>query len=217
MQIPSKDYYKVIQEHKTTRFVVKNITFYPKIVSLYGYPVEPGLTRDLLSIPEISEADIRFGLLKGEILVKLLAKEIFVVESNIDLLQFNAAEKAFLKSVGVLIGTEIGEGQLTEELLDKINTTASGMPITFHQNMPLIGAKNGLNRFYTTPGFFINGMYLGSEYRIEITHNGRKLDPGVDYTVSESGGAGTGFNSITFLQFSPLAGSRLLCNYVSEV
>lgn len=211
-----QDVNQIIQDTKTTRFVVKNIAKDQKTINIFTYPIEAGFTRDLLSIPFISEADIRYHLLKGEILLKLLAKEIIVTDTNIDLLQFDDAHKAFLKSVGVARGTEVDETELTITLQNKIDNAASGgMPIRFHDNIPLLGTKNGINRTFSTPNKFINGTYLGSEYSIIIRHNGRVLDPFTEYNLMESGGLGTGYDTIIFLTFAPSAQSRLLSDYVT--
>lgn len=91
---------------RTTCFTVKNIV-QNKIVRIFTYPINPGETRDLLTIPGVAEADIRSSLLKGELLRKLLAKEIVVVCSDIDLLQFNDEQKAFLQESGIIEGLEV--------------------------------------------------------------------------------------------------------------
>lgn len=91
---------------RTTCFTVKNIV-QNKTVRIFTYPISPGETRDLLTIPGVAEADIRSSLLKGELLRKLLAKEIIVVCSDIDLLQFNDEQKAFLQESGIIEGLEV--------------------------------------------------------------------------------------------------------------
>lgn len=56
---------------------------------------------------------------------------------------------------------------------------------------------------------------------IEVFHNGRRLvqAPGADprfgdYYVAESGGTGTGYDTVTFVSFSPTQRSVLTCNYL---
>lgn len=101
---------------QNTSFVVKNIiTESNKVVRIFQYPIPVGQERDLLSIPGVGESDIRASLLKGEILHKLLAREIIVVFSDIDLLQFNNAHKLFLQNSGITIGLEVtgAQGALT--------------------------------------------------------------------------------------------------------
>lgn len=83
-----------------------------------------------------------------------------------------------------------------------------------------VGAQDDSNRvFRTTPDFFLHDLG-GSGQTIEVFHNGRRLmqvatpDPlNGDYTVEESGGLGTGFDTITILTLAPTARSLLVANY----
>jgi len=102
-----------------TKFVVKNIAPGNKCIKLFMYPINNGGTRDLLMIPTVSEADIRHSLLKGSLLIKILAGEIEVVDSNIDILQFEPQQRQFLWDAGIRIGLDCGGSgdgyQFTEE------------------------------------------------------------------------------------------------------
>ncbi len=186
-----------------TVFVVKNIAANKKRVRIFQQPILFGETRDLMETDWVSEADIRHSLLKGSLNVKLRAQEIIVVDSNIDLLQFDPCHKEFLESVGITEGLEVTTGTAT-------------IPFLFKQGIELIGTKDGSNRVFTTPDDFINGIFGSNEFRILLRHNGRVLVLGIDYTVSESGGAGTGFDTITFTSFKPKAKSELFADYVTE-
>jgi len=46
-----------------------------------------------------------------------------------------------------------------------------------------------------------------------VYHNGRKLQQDVEYFVSESGGVGSGYDTVN-LNFSPRHKSVLIANYV---
>lgn len=77
----------------------------------------------------------------------------------------------------------------------------------------LIGVINGINRTFTTPDTFVQNS-------IVVFHNGRRMvrsattDPrGGEYFVSESGGPGTGFNTIDFLTFAPNGSSHMVADY----
>lgn len=207
-------YTDFLGKNPTTHFVVKNIS--PnKRIKIFNYPIEIGDVRDLLDIPEICEADIRASLLKGEILRKLKAKEIIVIDSDIDLLQFDDQQKAFLKASGITKGLEVDEAQLTLAVQIKLDTIASGdMPVRFHENIVPSGALNGINRTFTTPNKFLNGTYLGSDYSIQVRHNGRVLFPGSDYIVLESVPT-FGFDTIIIISFTPASNSKLICSYTS--
>lgn len=97
-------------KNPSTRFIVKNIAPRNKTVRVFNYPILNGQTRDLLSIPGVSEADIRHSLLKGALLTKIKYKELIVTDSDIDLLQFNDENKLFLQSAGIIKGLEVTAG-----------------------------------------------------------------------------------------------------------
>lgn len=185
-----------------TVFIVRNIAPDGKRIKIFHYPIKNGLERDLMDIPFVSEADIRHSLLKGELLTKLRAGEAEVTSSNIDLLQFDDCQKAFLQSVGIMEGLEIA-------------APPAYIPYVFKQGVHLLGVKNNQNRIFTTPDKFINGSFGNNNFRILIKHNGRDLVETIDYYVSESGGGGTGFDVI-ILNFSPKPRSVLVADYVIE-
>lgn len=182
-------------------FIVHNIAFDKKTIKIFNYPILWNTSRDLLGIPGVSESDIRASLLKGEIKHKILAKEIYVICSDIDLLQFNDEQKKFLQDAGITNGLEV--------------TTAPGnLNYAWRQEIDLIGVKNGTNRTFFTPEKFINGLYYGNNFHIDVSHNGKRLFEGIDYRVAESSGAGTGYDMIVFIAFTPISRSVLKSNYV---
>lgn len=85
-------------------FTVRNLSPYRRI-RIFNYPINPGQTRDLLAIPEISEADIRHSLIKGELANFIRMRVISVVSSSIDLLQFDTSQTSFLANAGVPLST----------------------------------------------------------------------------------------------------------------
>jgi len=92
-------------------FVVRNVTTdRKKTIKIFNYPILFNTTRDLLMIPGVSESDIRASLLKGELRHKILAEDIVVECSDIDLLQFNLEQKSFLQNAGIINGLEINAG-----------------------------------------------------------------------------------------------------------
>jgi hypothetical protein len=185
-------------------FVVRNIT--PdrhKTIKIFNYPINFNQTRDLLQIPGISEADIRASLLKGELNHKLRAKDIIVECSDIDLLQFNDDQKLFLQEAGIIKGLEV-------------TGVPTAIPFLLKQNIQMIGIVNGVNRIFSIPppDKFINGAFSGNIFKIQVFHNGRELDETIDYLISESGGAGTGYDTIILVSFAPRANSKMYCDYV---
>jgi len=101
-------------KNPSTKFIVRNIAPGNKRIRVLGYPIGNGLERDLLQIPGVNESTIRSSLLKGELLQKIRSKEIIVVDSDIDLLQFNDDQKTFLTSAGVTKGLEVTGSAIPE-------------------------------------------------------------------------------------------------------
>jgi hypothetical protein len=181
-------------------FIVINVAPSKKVIRIFQNPILYGQSRDLLKIKGISESEIRASLLKGEIKTKILAKEIVIVCSDIDLLQFNQTHKKFLQDAGVTVGLDI--------------VMPAGTQFSFVDEVDLIGQKNSVNRTFTTPSKFLNGIYNGNNFHIHIKHNGKDVYEGFDYTLMESGGVGTGYDTITFISFAPTTSSVLKANYV---
>lgn len=77
--------------------------------------------------------------------------------------------------------------------------------------VPLGGAVNGANTVFTTPEAFRNSGGI----TISVYYNGQRIFETDDYILSESGGVGTGFNTITVL-FTPRAGDRLDADYLIQ-
>lgn len=185
-------------------FVVRNIgPNQKKTIKIFQYPIEWGCTRDLLKIPGVDESNIRGSLLKGELNHKIRAKEIVVVCSDIDLLQFNENHKQFLQDAGIINGLEVSGG-------------GQGVNYLFKEQILLSGVINGSNRIFTLPNSdkFLNGVFEGNLFKIFVTHNGHILFENIDYIVLESGGIGTGFDTIELKSFAPRVNSILYASYV---
>lgn len=190
----------------STKFVVRNIAPNNKTVRVFNTPIRNRDTYDILSVPEISEADIRHSLLKGELRIKFLCQELFVVESDIDLLQFNDENKTWLESIGITKGLEV------------TGTGTSVLNFAFKQDIMLIGTKDGSNRIFTTPENFIQGALGNNEFAIQVNLNSRILIDDLHYIATESGGAGAGFDTVTFISnIKPKIKDELLVNYVVEI
>lgn len=163
-------------------FIVRNIT--PdrnKVIKIFNYPIPFNVTRDLLQIPGVAEADIRASLLKGELRHKLLAKDIVVECSDIDLLQFNNEQKIFLQQAGIVKGLQVSSSNL--DTLRK-------------EDIVLNGSVDNINTVFTIPsGTFI----YNSTYKIIVYKNGVKQAMADDYTIFEMGGPGTGYNGVLFV------------------
>lgn len=176
-----------------------------KIIKIFNYPILPGETRDLLQIPGVAEADIRASLLKGELRHKILAEDIQVVCSDIDLLQFNSDQKQFLQNAGIMKGLEVA-------------AVISTLPYLWREEKDLIGLRNGSNRTFFTAEKFLNGTFTtGDQFHIHVKHNGKDLYEGIDYSIGESGGPGTGYDTINMISITPVPHSLLKATYAVKV
>jgi hypothetical protein len=77
----------------------------------------------------------------------------------------------------------------------------------------LIGAKDGVNVQFTTPGSekFAHNLPF---FDISVIFNGSRLALLDDYLVSESGGSGTGYDTVILLVPPPLPDDHLLADYI---
>lgn len=183
-----------------TVFKVMNIAPNNKRIKIFNLPIPNGAVRDLLATPEVSEADIRHALLKGELFRKIQAGEIYITESNIDLLQFDNTQKQFLINAGITNG---------------IDFSSFEMPWLLKSNVELLGDRDGVNRIFTIPSGdkFLDGEFNGNTFTITINHNGRTLVKNIDFTIFESGGPGTGYDSINTIALIPTVNSALYATY----
>lgn len=159
-------------------FIVKNITSdRNKTIKIFNNPILFNTTRDILQIPGVAEADIRASLLKGELRHKILARDIIIECSDIDLLQFNDDQRQFLLDAGIINGLQV---------------SANNIDVLRKEDIVLNGLVNDSNTVFTTDSIFIQN----TTYKIIVYKNGVKqlfLD---DYFIAESGGPGSGYDTV---------------------
>lgn len=193
-------------------FIVQNIiTNINKTIQIFNYPIPVGLSRDLLRIPGVEEANIRASLLKGELRNKLVYGEIRILCSDINLLQFNMDQRDFLQAGGVVDGLCI-----TPTEACGFSGGGGGINFVFKQNISPLGLRNGSNRVFTTPDKFIDGTFDGHLLRAILFHNGRLLVKDIDYTLSKSNPL-LNYDTITFISFIPNTHSQLLVSYAVAI
>jgi hypothetical protein len=174
-------------------FVVRNVTpDRQKTIKIFNYPIPFNRTRDLLAIPGVSESDIRASLLKGELQHKIRAADIVIECSDIDLLQFNDAHKLFLENAGVVNGLSVSGG-------------TGGFDV---QDSALIGVQDTINTTFTTATKFKHT----SQFKEVLFVNGLRQHIPEDYFVAESGGVGTGYDTIVFTN-APYPDDTLTIDY----
>lgn len=88
--------------------------------------------------------------------------------------------------------------------------TINGASLLRYFQQTLAGPQNGVNVVFTTPVKFIASGPSKESFSV----NGVLLLQGVgnDYTVSESGGVGTGYDTIT-MAFAPRSNDRLSIDF----
>lgn len=165
---------------KNGSFIVRNINYEHKVIKIFNYPILWGTTRNIKKIPGVSGADIRASLESGELSHKIRANDIVIEYSDIDLLEFNNDQRLFLKNAGVTIGTQINFNNLD---------------VLRHEDIILLGVIDGVNTFYNIPP--IHSAFIQTDvYKIRVYLNGVKQLFNGDFFIEESGGAGTGFDTI---------------------
>lgn len=85
------------------------------------------------------------------------------------------------------------------------------------KNKPVVGLINGVNLVFTLP-FGDKGLVEAAGVTIEVNYNGQGLLDGAgnDVLLSESGGMGTGFDTITFIHFPPISGDNVTVTYFKD-
>jgi len=104
-------------------FIVKNRSPIRRI-HIFNYPLDPGQTRDLLAIPEISESDIRHSLIKGELANFIRLNVVEIVSSTIDLVQEDASQEKFLVDAGLDVPSLL-ESDFTKTQIVYVNKSGS--------------------------------------------------------------------------------------------
>lgn len=176
-------------------FIIKNVSPSKKQVKIFNYPTGYGQERNLMDIPGVSEDDIRTSLLKGELNTKIKAGDVIVTCSQIDLLQFNSDQQAFLQSAGITSGFQI---------------SSSNLDVIRQEDIVLLGNTDGYNTLFTLPTdlFYIQN----TQYKIIVYLNGIKQHINDDYLPIETGGTGTGFDAVMFF-VSPRNGDIITADY----
>lgn len=174
----------------------------------------------MLRIPGVGSDDIAMSLEKGQLRHKFRCGDIELVYSDIDLLQFNSCGREYLTGLGFTTGVSIGWDELDGYVQDQINLGGGGgaadgyVTYLWREKVPLIGLRNNSNRTFYTPDKFINGTWYNNHFVITIEHNGKQLYENIDFTIAESGGPGTGYDTIHLISFTPVSHSLLYATYV---
>lgn len=84
----------------------------------------------------------------------------------------------------------------------------------FRTGQRLLGNKDGINVTFTVPvgDKFTHNLPF---FSIEVYFNGVRLTLLDDYIIAESGGAGTGYDTVV-MEVTPLPWDHLLADYVAQ-
>lgn len=97
------------------------------------------------------------------------------------------------------------------ELLNHAPAADTVLLSRFKVEVPLLGTKDAVNLIFTAPNKFLPST-------ISVYFNGQRMKQGSgnDYVVSESGGPGSGYDTITLLAvvLAPLPNEQLFADYI---
>ena len=103
----------------SVNFTVKNVSSQRKSISIFGLSIGYLRTADLMAISEITEAEIKASLTKGELANKIKAGDIKIASSSLNLLEFDSAFRTFIDNANITPGdpvagtdpyTQVGSG-----------------------------------------------------------------------------------------------------------
>lgn len=90
-------------------------------------------------------------------------------------------------------------------------SSSSSQVLFFLNGRELIGDKNSTNTIFSTPSKFLQDGSVG----VVLNRNGQEQLLGFDYIVGESGGLGTGFDTI-IIRKPPRIFDSLICHYIED-
>ena len=87
----------------------------------------------------------------------------------------------------------------------------------FREDEQLVGVIDGVNRTYTLP-YGDKALVADPGLKIKVYYNGQRLHEGLanDYVVHESGGPGTGYDTVELLHVSPKPGDIVTADYIKK-
>ncbi|HUU88423.1 MAG TPA: hypothetical protein VMX17_11820, partial [Candidatus Glassbacteria bacterium] len=137
-------------------FIIRNTSIQHKTINIFGLKIPYNAPADLLALPQVSEADIRHSLIKGDLADRIRNKDIRIIESNIDLLQFSDDQKQFLVNAGLVIGAEIPD---TTAVLSPYDDTLAMPPLSVDNVQDAIDVlKGSLTPILPTPQKLVVGQ-----------------------------------------------------------
>jgi len=87
----------------------------------------------------------------------------------------------------------------------------------FREDRELVGVINGVNAVYSLPDGD-KAFYAEPGVKIKVLYNGQRMHEGAlnDFITSESGGPGSGYDTITFIDIKPVLGDVITADYIKS-
>ena len=85
--------------------------------------------------------------------------------------------------------------------------------VNVREQIPLVGTKDGVNRVFILPSGEKAVHTPGSGPVLKVYFDTRRLQD-TEMSISESGGVGTGFDTVTVTAFAPKAISSIFADYL---
>jgi hypothetical protein len=95
----------------------------------------------------------------------------------------------------------------TADWKDNVPISLSDLAVVEKCNVDLLGTKNGVNVTFTTIDKFVPDTF-----KLYVNGIRQQVGVGCDYVISESGGSGTGYDTVT-LDWAPNTGESVVGDY----
>ena len=157
----------------TASFIIRNNSSIKRTIKVFGVKLNPGQTIDLMSIPGVTEEDIRSELTKGSLKALFAGGSLVVVSSSINVSSGSSAHQQFLSGIGLtdrifrllpvrLRGVALDGPAGTNPYI--INNTVQSLTLPDDAKMCATNQSNGLVGSGTTAaggGFIRAGAVVG--------------------------------------------------------
>lgn len=94
-------------------------------------------------------------------------------------------------------------------------STSGDLIVRQRWNIALLGPRDGVNLTFTTPEPFLTAAY----FPFLVYRNGIRLELGFgnDYTIGESGGPGTGYDTVILQAYPPRLTEKVTADYIADI
>ena len=149
----------------TISFIVKNNSSINRAIKVFGVKINPGGTLDLMTVPGVTEEDIRSELTKGSLKSLFVGKSLTVVSSTINFSSNDPSHQQFLTGIGLsgFVSNTASALSQSNWWIDGLNgsdgntgLTAATPLKTFARLFAMLGGSDGSTINWTIPLVTIN-------------------------------------------------------------